>query len=404
MKRFRRFWIWLAGTSVAILLLMVAAFMGGCCFPPPSYEAAIGLLDIASGDEDSPLKRRTPTPVIEEVSYTVEGRARRADLYLSGENQRGALVLIPGAAEQGKDDPRLQGFARTLARLQFAVLVPDMENVRKLRVGPDDIEDIADAAVYLAGRPDLGATGGVGLVAVSYAVGPAVLAALTPRARDHVRFIYAIGGYHSMRKMVTFVTTGYYGGEFGSMEGWEYLEPFPYGRWAFLRSNAHRVESETDQRLLDQIAQARLYDPEADISAWRRELGPEGTAILDLLENDDPLQVPALLEDLPEQVTTDLKALDISQHDLSQLQARMILVHGMKDPIIPYTESLELARRAGDGNNPLYLPRALSHVDLEKPGLGDTLRLWCAVDALLREREQPRPNRPARSRINPRTH
>lgn len=385
----RRLQWWMAGGVGGLLLAGLLA--GGCCLPPPSYEAALGLLDVAAGEEDSALKRRTPAPTREVVHYEVDGRERAADFYITTDSPGGALILVPGAAEQGKDDPRLVAFAETLARLRFAVLVPDMENVRQLRVGPDDVDDIADAAVYLAQRPDLPVDEGVGIVAVSYAVGPAILAALEPRARKHVRFIFGIGGYHDMQHMVAFITTGYYGGAFdGELEEWSYLEPLPYGRWAFLRGNLHRIEEERDRELLGEIAEIRLQAPTASVEPWAEQLGPEGRSIFDLLENRDPLKVPALILELPEPVREELQALDVASRDLSELQARLLLVHGKTDPLIPYTESRDLVERVGRGQARLFAPAGLDHVDLDRPGLADSLRLWCAVDALLRERRFPR--------------
>ena len=52
--------------------------------------------------------------------------------------------------------------------------------------------------------------GGVGVVAISYAVGLAVLASDLPDIRDQIRFLVSIGGYRDTRAVVTFITTGAY--------------------------------------------------------------------------------------------------------------------------------------------------------------------------------------------------
>ncbi len=121
-------------------------------------------------------------------------------------------MLVPGVVPEGKDDPRLVALAQTLARARFAVLVPDIASLRAQKVGPEDARAIAAAITWLAscGTPS------VGVMAISYAVGPAILAALGPQAAPRVRFLVAIGGYYDLTAVVTFFTTGYFPAGAGS--------------------------------------------------------------------------------------------------------------------------------------------------------------------------------------------
>jgi hypothetical protein len=160
------------------------------------------------------------------VAYEVAGRKHTGDLYLPGEGKPEAgIVLASGVVPEGKDNARLVAFATTLARARFAVLAPELSGFRQLRIGPSDAREVADAFVYLASRTDLAPGTRVGIGASSYAVGPAVLAALEPDIREQVRIIVGVGGYHDFVRAVPFFTTGYF--EDGG--GWEYLKPDDYG-------------------------------------------------------------------------------------------------------------------------------------------------------------------------------
>ena len=94
--------------------------------------------------------------------------------------------------------PRKRTFrgARTLrtqkARARFVVLVPDLPGPREMRVRLADARGIADAAIHLAGTEAMSGHEGVGVLAISYAVGLAVLATLPPDAQDKIRFV-AVG-------------------------------------------------------------------------------------------------------------------------------------------------------------------------------------------------------------------
>ncbi len=377
--------------SLAALTLAAAAALLtlSACSPSRVIESYRVLGDIAAGPGPSGLKERTPTPTRQAVRYRVEGRAYAADLYRPGEAPRAALVLVPGAAEQGKDDPRLVAFARTLARARFAVLVPDIESLRALYVGPEDIRSIADAVRHLAGRLGDPDEPSVGLVAISYAAGPAILAALEEKARDKVRFIVAIGGYHDIGAVVTFFTTGKYRDV--PEAPWRHKTPNAYGKWFFVRANAPRIEDARDRALLTAMAERKLRDLGAEIGDLTAKLGPEGRPVHALLTNDDPDAVPGLIAKLPAAVRHDMAALDLKGRDLARLGADVLLIHGRDDAIIPYTESAALAAALPEGQTTLRLVDNLSHVDLGPGGLIDAVRMLSATYRLLEMRDAAPP-------------
>jgi pimeloyl-ACP methyl ester carboxylesterase len=298
---------------------------------------------------------------------------------------------VPGAAERGKDDPRLIAFATSLARARFLVLVPDIESLRALTIGPEDAGRIADALRHLSQRGDVPKPGALGLVAVSYAAGPAILAALALDLRARVRFLLAIGGYYDMEAAVTFFTTGRY--RASPQAPWRHMTPNAYGKWVFLRANAGRLESARDRWLRDRwllaaMARRKLADLAAPLDDLAARLGPEGRSVHELLVNHDPEAVPTLIAALPERVLDDMAALDLSRADLSHLQAELILLHGRDDAIIPYTESQALAAAVPRDRVTLCLVDNLSHVELGPGGLPDGLRLLAATYRLLTLRDR----------------
>ena len=370
-----------AGLLAPLALLALSA-----CSPGRTIESWRVLEDIAAGAGPSRLKEVTPAPSRRPIGYVVGERAYAADLYRPGEAAKAALVLVPGAAPKGKDDPRLIAFAETLARARFVVLVPDIENMRALYVGPQDVRSIADALRHLSARGDVPAPDSVGLIAISYAAGPAILAALEADLRERVRFVLAVGGYYDMTALVTFFTTG--GFRESPERPWRFMAPNAYGKWVFVRANARRVSDPQDRALLTAMAERKLADLDARVDDLAARLGPEGGSVHALLANDDPDAVPALIAALPEAVRADMAALDLSRAELSRLAAELILLHGRDDAVIPYTESLALAAAAPEDRVSLCLVENLAHVDLGPGGLGDGLRLLRATYRLLALRDE----------------
>lgn len=369
--------------TLGLLIVGIAALLSACS-PARTFEARDVLSDIAAGAGPSRLKDATAEPRRHAVAYRVAERLHEADIYEPARPSGAGLVLVAGLAPEGKDDPRLVAFARTLARARFRVLVPDIPTMRAQKARPSDIREIADAVAYLGAQDDLAASPSEGLIAVSYAVGPAVLAALEPDTRNKIAFITAIGGYYDIEAVVTFFTTGYFQ-EPGRGE-WSHRTPNEYGKWVFALSNADRLRWPRERDLIQRIAKRKMANPDADVADLAAALGEEGRAVYDLLTNKQPQEVPRLIAELPEAIRVDMQSLDLRHHDLSAVPGQLILVHGRDDPIIPYTESERLAAALPDKSS-LYLAGSLTHVELGVSGLWDMLTLLRAVYELLEERD-----------------
>lgn len=381
--------------ALGIPLVAVLGIGLVACSPQRTIEAGLVLQDIAAGDGPSRLKDTTPTPRRAPVTYRVSGRDHGADLYLPGDAARAAIVLVPGVAEAGKNDRRLVALAKTLARARFAVLVPDIGGLRALKVRASDSREIADAVAYLASADGLAANGRVGIAAISYAVGPAVIAALEADVRDRVQFVLGIGGYHDIEAVIAFFTTGYYREQADGE--WRYRTPNAYGKWIFVLSNLDLVRDAGDRAILESMARRVLkrYGPKvADFSAYldvdatelASRLTVEGRAFHALLTNTDPEQVPDLIAALPDEVRANLDALNLAHKDLGRLKARLILVHGLDDDIIPFSESRALAAAVAREKVDLYLVDGLRHIGTD-PGLFGKVKLLSAVYRLLEERD-----------------
>ena len=375
-----------ASLKVVVILVLpplVALCFSTCCLPRHPSQAAQLLASVAHPErpQKGSATRRVP------VSYEIQSRAHHGDLYLPSQS-RGGILLVPGATEEGKNDTRVVAFATALARANFAVLVPDLVDVRELKVGARDIREIADGFSYLASRPELTPQGCAGMAAPSYSLGPTVLAALEPDIRDQVHFILGIGCYYDLKQVIAFFTTGYFR-EDGAR--WHHLTPNEYGKWVFALNNVDRLGDPSDLKAMRAIAKRKMANFDAPVEPLVGQLHGEGRNLFELLTNKDPQRVPELIEKLPPAVRADITALDLSQHDLSALRARLILVHGFDDSLIPYTQSKALARAVPPGQARVYLIHGLAHVDLHGLVPADALKLLCAIDALLAEQAAAHP-------------
>ena len=364
---------------VLLGLVLLAGYIGA-----QSLEATRVLQDIEAGAGPSALKDRTPEPTRETLTLETEEGNIAADLYHPRQDVGARIVLVPGFTPQGKDDLRLVQLATTLARARFLVLVPDLQGTKDLSVRPEDAAAIGDAAALLS-RLDVERAADeqdVGVAAISYAVGLAVLATLTPEGEEAIDFLVGIGGYYDTENVITFATTG--GFQAPGSDHWQTRMPDPLAKWIFLRGNLHMLDRREDRAILEEIARRRITDPEAAINDVADALGDEGQSLLALILNDDRERVPELLGDLPASAWQAIETLSLAGRDLSHLSDRVLLIHGRDDAMIPHTESERLARAIGEAD--LHLIDGFSHIDPQGVGLIGQWQLIRAVTDLIARR------------------
>jgi hypothetical protein len=185
--------------SAAVALLVGLSFVFGQ--PIVWGQAALVMWDIAAGGRPTLWQDLTARP----REHLVRWQDEEGDLYLPAGETRAAMVLVPGAAVLDRDEPRLQALARTCARAGFAVLVPELPEVRRLALSRADGDRVAAALRYLTReRPGVP----LGVAAISYAVAPAIIAAIEDDLAPRVSFVVSIGGYRDAEAVIRFVTTG----------------------------------------------------------------------------------------------------------------------------------------------------------------------------------------------------
>lgn len=308
------------------------------------------------------------------------------DLYLPDGCARAALALVGGLTPYGKDDPRLSGFARDLARAGFAVYVPDMPSLRGQRPGAVTVAETEAVLRRLAGVARTAGQPRIAVAAISFAVAPVIRAVAAPDIGDSVALVVGIGGTYDLDAVIAFFTTGFY--RDGADGEWQHSVPNAYGKWLFLMVNAGRIGDSGDRALLGEIARRKLADPLADVDDLAGRLASEGRAVYALVANPDPLRTPDLIAALEPWRGPDHAALDLDRYDLKGLAPRFVLIHGRDDTIIPYTESEALARALPAGRTRLFVLDGLAHVDVMSLAPGNLLAMWQAAGTVLAERDR----------------
>ena len=136
-----------------------------------------------------------------------------------------------------------------------------------------------------------------------------------------------------------------------------------YGKWVFLANNLDWVQSRGDRFTLEKIISEKLRDENAQIDCFLSALGPEGRNILALLDHPDPCQTAEHIQLMPLEIRKMIESLSVAQA-IPHLKADLILAHGEEDDLIPFTETLRIARNAPNPDKVhLQILKGFSHVD-----------------------------------------
>jgi pimeloyl-ACP methyl ester carboxylesterase len=284
------------------------------------------------------------------------------------------VLLLPGAATRGKEDPRAVRLARSLARAERLVFVPDL-TLYERRFDPEDLDRIVRSIVALSEHPS--GRGPVVVVGISYGGSFGLVAAADPRTAGRLEQVAVFGAYHDMVGVIQAVTTGVSLVD-GARVPWQ---GHPLAR-AILQEAALSLVTERSRPALRRAL-------EGEGSAGTLPKGAQ--AVFDLLANRDPTATFDLAARLPDRAQEFLARFSPASV-ADRIRVPVVAMHSTDDPAVPYGEALRLKQGLPEAR--LVTVRSFRHVDLEASGpggvaalVGDLLDAWTFTTWLLEPQE-----------------
>jgi pimeloyl-ACP methyl ester carboxylesterase len=296
-----------------------------------------------------------------ETTYERSGRALSATVYRPPGRAADGLpgwVVLHGLTWSGREHPSLVRFVRAVAAGGNVVLVPDIPEWRELRVAPAITVDTIRAAVRaLHARGDADPAR-LGLFGFSFGATQALVASADPDVASRLHGIAAWGGYGDVHRLFRFGMTGEH-----ELDGRVYrTRPDPYGCWimagnylphmrgfedcADVAAAVHALALEAGRR------RVAAWDPAFDASKARLRAGLPAAkhAIFDLLAPAAHAPPPADVERLRHlsgllaDAALRVDPLMDPAPFLPRLSVPVLFAHGRDDQLIPFTETVRLAR------------------------------------------------------------
>ena len=309
----------------------------------------------------------------------------RARLYVpSGIENPPAMVVVPGLHQLGMNEPRLMNFAKSLAESGVEVLTPQVDALADYRVEPQSINLIGTSAQFLSHR--VGEK--VGVLGLSFAGGLSLMAAADPKYADDIFFIAAVGGQDDVQRVEHYLVEGQTRWPDSTLLT---TPPNEYGWLIVIYSHPEDFFAPEDVEGARESLRLLLHENGKQANARATQLSPEGQRLMkEIFDGHRELFRDRLLADLDKHKT---EAIAVSPHDHIQgLKAKVLLVHGEGDDVIPPSETEWLTCDIPKGDlQEALISRAISHVSLEKaPGWRDQVAVIHWIALMLKDADDER--------------
>jgi acetyl esterase/lipase len=335
-------WLRRIGLMVlAILLLMTA-------WEPTrvAMQTAVMLPSmLGAGPQPLPLVTKPPQRMSLPYRAVPGGEPDLAELWLpdwaSVERPAGAILMVFGVNNLGRNHPAIERVADALARTGVAVLVPDSRTLLEGRMEVGEIGGVVDAFQLLAARPEVDRER-IGIFGFSVGGSLALLAAADSSIAGSVRWVNAFGAYADAATYLATVSAHAYLGAEGDEVPWT---PTPLAREVYLSFMLDQVDDAGDRRTVDAAFGRAILDgerPPADASL-RGELATEvARTVHDLLTATTLDASRASIDALPAESLAFIDAISPARR-LAGLEADVHLMHETEDHHVPFVESRSLA-------------------------------------------------------------
>lgn len=276
----------------------------------------------------------------------------------------GSILFLHGMSKLGKDDPRMQRMADSMALAGFRVLVPQLQTVSDLRIysgQPDEIKHLIEETVLketaYTKRP-------ISLMAVSFTGIFALQALSIPCLTQHIGPVCIIGGYSRFTQVVNYLLLS--------------RRADLYGRLLLYKNYLAVCEEGSEQLSLSiQTAMeisANIVEQKEVVAVLKSEHPRVYAELKDILVSEE-LKSP-LKTGIKRFIGQSLNSYKLV--DLNKLKkVPIFILHGRNDRVIPSGEARSLANRLGKAgfDVQLCLTKFLSHGDTSIQ-IKDLIPLW----------------------------
>ena len=282
----------------------------------------------------------TARPVRREVNYPQGNGTGAADIYrVPAKKPRAAVLIFLGANAEGRDDDGVIRLGNALARAGLVAMFhwsPAM--ALRHNLDPTEIDNLVWAFQYLAGT-DFVDPHRVGMGGFCVGASFALVAAADARIRDQVAFVSAFGPFFDARDLLVQLASRsrLYGGR---------QEPWDPDQLA-LRVFGNELIDTLDDSQEREVLRGLLLNGQELPDGQLERLSPAARRVQRLLQGTTVEEAERNYLKLPAGFREGMRSISPSAH-IDEIRARVNIMHGKDDRLVPAAESRRLADALAD--------------------------------------------------------
>lgn len=257
----------------------------------------------------------------------------QVDHYQPQTSYRGTLVVVHGMSPKGKDDPRIIALCSALSQVGFRVLAPEIASIKALKIDAAQINELAEVFRSIAEDCTLTPTGKLGVLAPSFSGALSLAAASRPEVNDAIEVICAIGAFTQVDTVMSYLLQA--------------QDADPYGRFIALKKiipliypDDYLIQGALDAAIDDNLNERDMDDLNNALNTYLQNIPqPDRQDIVRLFQ--DAQYRESLFARSKGILSDELAAIDVMQN-IEGLKARVFLLHGRDDNVIPCEQSERL--------------------------------------------------------------
>jgi len=320
------------------------------------------------------FRYRTKAPrQIEEATITYPGLGGDhvpARQYRPKGNIIGTIIIYPGASPHAEEHPAMVNLARSFARTGFFVFTPRIPPLRKLIIREKELlKWMGHIYRWVQHLPQVDRNT-IGLIGLSFG-GALVLRAVQQSEfkNPSPRFLLVYGTYYHLQEALEFLVSG----DFMVAGKQVHLTPDRWGLVVFLYNYLPRVDvgypTSRLQELLKHAVQPNVTLQPADLEG----LTPEEQELAKGLFFSQPTsELKRVMKCIYVQHRLELEERS-PKNWCQKVTQHVYVVHGSRDTMCPYTESIKLAQHLPNAS--LFISRLHEHREMTT-GHGIFFMIW----------------------------
>lgn len=296
---------------------------------------------------------------VDSLVLDCDGSKVFADIYLpeiGKQSNRGTIMLVHGMTAYGNRDPRMVALAKAMAGCGYIAVCPHFPDIAEFRIRMRTVDEIGAALDAIADDSGLCRGGMISIFSASFSAGIALIAASRDGTAERVSSICGVGSYSGIESSIEFLL--------GRRDNDD------YGRLIVLKNFVHCLHDYSDSfyRALHEGILDNGLKRDVPVMPEIMKTLPVGEKVeLFMLLNDPDYRLNVwrrIMDDSPEARSL-CERLCVLNH-AHNLRARIVLIHGARDDVIPSSESIQLFNRLKDFQVPsrILLTDLVGHGDL----------------------------------------